>query len=93
VKDEGIYEGEFTDSVFDGRGRIIYNTGEYFKGDFRVGLKDGSGKYVYLNGHYHEGAYKNNYRHGIGFIYDGKSYTKGIWLYDKLGKILESFNA
>lgn len=44
-----IYEGEWNNGVFCGKGKYKFNNGDYYKGKFKDGLFHGNGEYKYSN--------------------------------------------
>ena len=57
----GIYEGEFTNNILNGQGKITYANGDIYKGEFKNHKLNGQGKITYANGNIHEGIFKDNY--------------------------------
>ncbi|CAK88809.1 unnamed protein product (macronuclear) [Paramecium tetraurelia] len=81
-----VYEGQYKDGVFHGRG-LIYNNvqlypdkkGQYlYDGQFEQGQKHGFGKEQYFTGGRYEGQFKCNQKHGPGkLVFSDGSYFVG----------------
>ncbi|CAD8170251.1 unnamed protein product [Paramecium pentaurelia] len=81
-----VYEGQFKDGVFNGRG-LLYNNvqlypgkkGQYlYDGQFEQGQKHGFGKETYITGGRYEGSFKYNQKHGNGkLVFSDGSYYVG----------------
>lgn len=65
-KDKSRYEGQFSNSLPNGKGKIYYASGSIFDGFNVAGLKNGFGKYKYYTNDYYEGTFKNDKFEGIG---------------------------
>ena len=39
-----VYEGEFSENQFNGKGKLTYHSGSIFEGDFVDGIPHGKGK-------------------------------------------------
>ena len=95
-----VYEGEFTDNLPGGKGKITYADGSEYVGDVEYNMRNGQGVLKYPNGNIYEGGFTNNVREGEGtFTFtDGKKYVgefsggnyngKGTFYY-KSGNIYE----
>ena len=55
----------------NGRGKMVYASGDTYEGDFVNDKKEGKGTYTYKNGDYYTGEYKNDKQNGY-----GKQFTK-----------------
>ena len=53
----GIYEGQYSNNVFNGFGRYISVDGEYYIGWYTQGARNGYGKCVETNGKVSEGVW------------------------------------
>ena len=45
-----IYEGEYKNDLYDGKGKLFYENGKYYEGEFVEGLKHGKGILFYKDG-------------------------------------------
>jgi hypothetical protein len=52
-----IYEGEFKNNKFNGKGIYKFQCGDVYVGSFIDGLKNGKGKFEYYNGNFYEGEF------------------------------------
>lgn len=82
--DETMYEGNFYNEKFDGRG-AIYNSVGTFKGFFKEGKKFGEGAFFWKNGAHFEGEYANDMKNGPGLMFNPKGVLilKTVWKNDK----------
>lgn len=70
IDKNGRYEGDFADSLEEGRGKFYYSTGEKYKGSWEKGQKSGLGFLQYPNHHVeYYGYWKNDMRNGQGVQY------------------------
>lgn len=69
----GYYYGEFKNSIRDGAGLYLFNSGELYKGNFKQNKFDGTGVFYWVNGSKYEGEWSSQQRHGKGvyFYSDG----------------------
>jgi radial spoke head protein 1 len=90
VNKKYIYEGTWRNNLPEGKGNIIFGSGEYFEGEFESGEADGKGRYIFLNGDYYEGNIEENKANGVGkFV--GKNFEfEGTWENSKpkIGKFI-----
>ncbi len=61
-----IYEGEFKNGEFYGKGLFIWSNNEQYNGDFVKGVMHGKGKYKWPDGFEYEGDYNNGIKEGMG---------------------------
>ena len=78
VEDQIIYEGDFVDEEWNGKGKLFYANGNIYEGDFIDGTLTGKGKLIYANGNIYEGDFiddgatgKGKYTFANGNIYEG----------------------
>ena len=79
ITDKIIYEGDFCNDKFEGKGKIKFlKNGDEYEGSFVNGNIEGVGVFKYLNGDIYKGEFKNGKMHGngiykyrIGKIYRG----------------------
>ena len=82
--------GSWKNDIFNGWGRIIYNTGQVFEGNYKNGKLNGKGVYKYKDTLY-VGDFVNNNRHGNGILLNKKFRYKGQFNNGKIngyGKII-----
>ena len=61
------YEGEYFNDKFEGKGKYIYENGEYYEGDWKNGLRNGNGKIYKKDGLIrYEGGFINDKYEGGG---------------------------
>ncbi len=75
----GIYVGNYTMGMREGKGDFYYHTGAYFTGEWK---KDSllKGTFYYANGHRYNGSFVSNKKEGYGEFYfvDGRNYAGGF---------------
>lgn len=78
--EEFVYEGEFSEDLFHGKGLLKYNTGSYYEGEFQNGKITGEGEVLFQDGSKYRGHWQDGRMHGIGtFItIDNQEWT-GRW--------------
>ena len=80
-----IYEGEIKNSLFNGKGKMIYKDGSIYEGKFINGEKGNYGKITYDDGSYYSGNFKDELPNGYGeFKWNNGYFYKGNF---KDGKI------
>lgn len=76
-----VYEGQFMDSLANGRGKEVLETGEQYEGDFARGVREGNGtlRMAETDGTVaqYKGAFKQGYMHGQGELTFGKAQFVG----------------
>lgn len=84
--EEGIYEGNFKNSKFNGKGEFKNTKGASYNGAWVNNIKTGIGKLIRSNGTSYIGSFKNDKRHGNGKEYDSKEtlLLTGNWTEDLL---------
>lgn len=83
--ENGIYYGETSSGVPNGKGKFSHNDGSLYIGHFKNGLKSGKGKYIGKSGKYrYEGEWKDGMKDGPGYEVDylGEAY-KGNFAMDE----------
>lgn len=60
------FDGDYRNGRADGRGRMVYATGDRYAGHFKHGHRDGLGRYQWSNGTEYWGYFEQGYRHGNG---------------------------
>ena len=69
--EEIVYEGEWIDDKYEGKGKLIEEYDHYYIGEFKKGKKHGKGiKYHKLGYKWYEGNYFNDKREGKGIEYE-----------------------
>ena len=96
-----IYEGDLVDGKCEGKGKYIFENGDYYIGNFSNGVREGLGNQYYKNNELqYEGKWKSDMRNGHGlYYYENGDYFIGFWrdnkkfgkgeLYDKNGQIIK----
>ena len=96
------YEGDWKNDKIEGKGKMIWKTGEVYEGEWSNNLKEGKGIETYTNGEKYEGNFKNSKFEGKGVLYytNGDRYEgdfknnnrhgSGIMYYKRDGKIGKS---
>ena len=69
VNDKFIYDGQFKDGLFHGKGTIEFNSGCIYLGDFVDNIIEGEGRFIYDDGKYYIGKFHNYKRHGDGILF------------------------
>lgn len=64
--DGNIYDGNFVNSAFDGKGKISYKNGNTYTGDFKSNKMHGQGTFTWKDGDKYVGGFVNGYREGYG---------------------------
>ncbi len=79
-KNGAVYNGEFSEGLFEGRGKMAYSDGHIYKGGWKRGKRHGQGKMIYSIGDIYEGGWIDGRKHGQGkYIFsDGTTY-EGEW--------------
>ena len=67
-----LYEGQFKNGSYHGRGRTIWEDGEIYCGNYADNKKSGLGKETYASGDTYAGSFQNDKKHGKG-IYQCKN--------------------
>ena len=76
ILSEIIYEGDFLNGVWHGKGKITWiKDGSWYEGDWFNNERHGKGKYVWSDGAVYEGEWKSGIRHGIGKM----KWADGLW--------------
>ena len=61
IKEQGsTYEGEFRNTLPDGKGVVHLRNGEYYAGDFKNGEACGYGIFIFRNGSLYFGDFENS---------------------------------
>jgi hypothetical protein len=73
----GVYEGEWKDGLFHGRGSFIYPGGSKYVGQYFQGRRHGRGVFTFANGAEYSGDWDNDSRNGRGTFFgdDGRKYV------------------
>lgn len=82
--DSTVYEGNWKNGLWDGRGTVSFPDGDSYRGDFREHQFSGYGKYIYSDGAVYEGNWKNGMFNGAGtMVYSDGSIYAGEWTNDR----------
>ena len=67
-------------NCMNGRGEMIFSTGDVYKGQFRKGNMNGTGEMIFKTGDKYQGDWRDGKMHGLGtmFFATGDKY-KGMW--------------
>ena len=65
-----VYEGEFSDRLYHGEGRLIENGTVCYQGTFVKGKRNGYGVAYEGNVMLYQGMWQNDLRHGCGILYE-----------------------
>ena len=63
------YEGDWKNDKIEGKGKMIWKTGEVYEGEWSNNLKEGKGIETYTDGAKYEGNFKNSKFEGKGVLY------------------------
>ena len=88
-----IYEENYKDDLFDGKGHYKYNmSGQEYTGEYKNGLIHGKGLYEWSEGEFYRGNFVNGKKEGNGEMHwaDGRSFIgpfingrpQGIGIFD-----------
>lgn len=66
LPDTGLYEGEYRDNMFHGKGTLSWREGSIYKGEFKHGLMHGKGVLKYSSGESYKGDFRNGEWNGRG---------------------------
>ncbi len=84
-----LYEGEIESFsigsfIFNGKGKIKWDSGSTYIGEFINNKREGLGTYKFQNGDIYTGEFKNNKRDGIGkMVYANGEVYEGKWTNNK----------
>jgi hypothetical protein len=80
-----VYEGQYKDGKFNGKGQLTYNDRRTYQGEFLDGHCHGIGKSIYPDGSVYQGNWKDGERSGLGklTLANGTKYV-GIFEHDRL---------
>jgi hypothetical protein len=86
LEDQIIYEGDFVDEEWNGKGKLIYDDGGVYEGDFVDGLRNGRGILTQADGGVYEGDFINGAIIGKGkYTYpDGGGVYEGDFVHAEL---------
>ena len=65
---KSIYEGEFLNGKFDGKGTLLNSNGDIYEGYFKNGLKEGEGLLLFSEGDKYIGSFSKNNFEGEGYL-------------------------
>ncbi|MFA5260449.1 MAG: hypothetical protein WC450_04400 [Candidatus Omnitrophota bacterium] len=68
LPDSSVYEGEFKDGLFHGKGKLTWRNGDTLEGEFKNGLINGKGKHIYHNNSVYEGTFIDGLPDGQGIV-------------------------
>lgn len=80
VDQKMIYEGEFSNGLKEGFGRLTEIDCSIYEGEFHLDQKHGKGIMKFSNGNSYEGDFSNNKANGYGeYYYENSATYKGEW--------------
>ncbi|MGM9753208.1 MAG: hypothetical protein ACI3ZK_04020, partial [Candidatus Cryptobacteroides sp.] len=83
-KNGGYYEGEVSNGLYHGKGKIVFNNGDIREGSFTYGKMNGYGTYTWASGAKYVGEFEDNCMQGFGeYFYPNGDRYKGGWYQDK----------
>lgn len=65
-EDGSVYEGNWLNSLHNGKGRLTLPNSDFYSGEFVEGEAHGFGMFCHSSGSVYEGFWKDNSRHGFG---------------------------
>jgi len=68
LPDSALYEGEYLNNAFHGKGKLVWRSGNYYVGDFDKGLMHGKGEMVFSNGDTYKGGFEKGDFSGKGIL-------------------------
>lgn len=78
--DGAVYIGQIADSLFNGRGKMIYADSTVYDGEWKDGLWDGKGELHYPDGDYYNGEFHEHQFCGYGiYQYNNGASYEGYW--------------
>ena len=82
-----IYDGEWKDGKYHGKGTIEYSDSTKYLGEWKDGKRHGQGTYIMSDGSMYAGQWKDSVPNGEGtYTFTDGKIDKGIW---KKGKLVE----
>lgn len=89
-----IFDGEFSNGVFEGFGQYHGAEGDFYIGQFAEGEYFGKGQLKYKNGDIYDGDFVSNMRCGEGILIfkDGKRYS-GLFMDNKMNGLGVMFSS
>jgi hypothetical protein len=74
---ERVYEGEWLEGRWHGRGKLFNANGDTYEGGFHLDERHGHGTYKWASGRIYVGEFQQDKRHGKGCLYfpDGSKYV------------------
>eukprot|EP00996_Jenningsia_fusiforme_P001868 NODE_2724_length_1134_cov_83.926267_g2501_i0.p1 GENE.NODE_2724_length_1134_cov_83.926267_g2501_i0~~NODE_2724_length_1134_cov_83.926267_g2501_i0.p1 ORF type:complete len:344 (-),score=71.99 NODE_2724_length_1134_cov_83.926267_g2501_i0:102-1052(-) len=81
---EGSYEGDWNESLKQGKGTFLWTNGDKYVGDWSNDNMNGTGQFSWSNGKNYEGHFCDGQRHGVGILnFPGGAKYEGQWKADK----------
>lgn len=82
--DGRIYDGEISNCIPHGSGKMKWLNNNLYTGDFCEGTMDGQGRMIYANGDFYDGNWEHGAKNGRGcMVYANKDRYEGEWMEDK----------
>ena len=79
-EDGSVYIGQIADSLFNGRGKMVYADRTIYEGEWKDGLWNGKGELLYPDGDSYSGEFREHKFNGYGtYIYADSSRYEGYW--------------
>jgi hypothetical protein len=76
AEQDKIYQGSFSQNLFEGKGKLTFNDGRVYAGDFSMGKRHGQGTMTFANGSKYIGAWRDDMQHGVGIFVNEKDGSK-----------------
>lgn len=88
AEQDKLYEGNFEQNLFEGKGKLTFNDNRVYTGDFALGKRHGQGTMVFGNGSKYIGAWREDAQHGVGIYVNHADGSKrqGEWVNGKRSK-------
>lgn len=83
---KSIYTGDLQNGIRQGKGKLIYKSGEIYEGNFLNNKRHGHGKFTWESGLIYEGLWENGERSGWGVLKakDNSIIYEGFWVKGQL---------
>ena len=91
---DGEYIGNLENGLPNGKGIVLFPSGNKYEGEFKDGLYEGEGTYIYIDYGRYEGQWNEGKENGIGtFTYEDGTWSTGEWIDGKPWNVINyNFN-